>query len=775
MSITLLNTRTQATHYWRGSSGSLVETADISSTLTGAVERWVQHGYYNGSYTYAALGMSSESSYAGLIAGRSSSTEITASGDAGSFSGTVANADGSFVKNSFIGALDVLDAATAADPSASCSLTTYANQIPGASYTNATLYAKLQQLYPGMHSFYVLPTVTGNINFVVTNPTNVGMSDLYGFHDGTIDDLVCANAPGVSNLSTLPATVVFSGGDIDGNPDILEGNNWASAGAFCMWLLLSEQPPAYKVQVDMYFEGTDSPNIDVKWSYYKNGQEIPDPQNDEYLDACRLLIRCFAASSDMVTVEGLFDYIDEETDLRVMSNGAPDNRFVDFNFLLPSSDYIHTQFNSVADEISKTYDTATKILVYGITGKPSYLVWLFQIEETANENGIQYSEMWRLREPRKFESLYPDHTLTEFDDAKTEYSKIDLEVILHTGSSREDEEQDDDDNDDDDDDSVYPTPPDPDPWDDEEGIGFPGKAVLTRTYSMTEGITANVGSKLWSQSYFDVLKIQSNPIENIVSCKWYPFDLTDGTDTEIKVGDVAFGINGKLIPSIKVIDIGSVSYTGKYQSFLDSSPYTSLKLHLPYVGVVQLDAGDFRGTTISVQYIIDLVTGECMARVKRDGIPYEDYTGRMGVDIPLTSSDRVQTEMKALQSGIHTGAALVGNMINGDVVGAVAGAASGAMSVAGMDYSTQRSASPSSACGSYQNHAVWLEIMVPEYYVSSGFNTIIGRPVNRFMRLAGNFEDNDFVQVDQRADINIAMTGDENAELEALLTTGVYI
>lgn len=650
-------------------------------------------------------------------------------------------------------------------------ITNKANLVPWFNFTNATLYQKLKELYPTYNSFAYI-TSAGALGTLVPNPYSAGLNSNYNYASGAADDGFCNNAPGVS--SEIPSDVYgTTGTGYDGNPSELTGN-WSSADALGAYILLCDPIPDYKVKADMYFEGTDSPNIDIVWKCYKNNQEI-NPATDDYLNNSTIHIRSFAAASDMVTVEDLFDHVDEETGLRVISEPRSDNQCVDWDLPLTNTSYIHTMFNTIADQIARTYTTADKILYYGVTGKPAYLVWLFQIKEQGNEDGPQVSELWRLREPRTYSSLYPDHTLTEFTDGKSTYSKVDLEVVLHTGSNHDGEDEDDDDDDDDDDDSIYPVPPDPDPWDDQDGVGFPGHAVLTKTYSMTKAITANVGSKLWSQSYFDVLKIQSNPIENIVSVKWFPFNLNDGTDTEIKVGDVAFGINGKLISSIKVIDIGSVTYNGHYGNFLDCSPYTTLKLHLPYIGIVQLDAGDFRGTTISVKYIVDLITGECMARVLRDGIPYEDYTGHMGVDIPLTSSDRVQTEMKALTSGIHTGAALAGNLISGDVAGAVAGAATGALSIAGMDYSTQRSGAPSSACGSYQNHAVWLEVMYPQYYMSSGFSAIFGRPVNQFLTLRGNFSDGDFVQVDKRAKISIAMTGEENAELEQLLTEGVFI
>lgn len=315
-------------------------------------------------------------------------------------------------------------------------------------------------------------------------------------------------------------------------------------------------------------------------------------------------------------------------------------------------------------------------------------------------------------------------------------------------------------------------PPPVEDFEDHEGNGFDGNAVLTKTYAVTAATLQNIGQKLWTQDYFNVLKVQSNPIENIVSVKGLPMAFT-GTAEEIKVGDVAFGINGDKVASVQKITIGTIKYMGKYGNYLDFAPYTKTKLNLPYIGLIELDPADLFNSTLKIEYVIDLVTGQCMAILTLDGIPFMNVTGQMGFDIPITATDRVQTELRVASAAITAVGGAAGHMIGGDIFGAGIGGASSALSLMGADYTSQRTASPSPACASFANHLVYLLVDRPLYEgESAGYKHLHGYPCHKYMNLGSL---SGFVAVDARTDINIAMTSEENAMLEQLLTQGIYI
>lgn len=329
------------------------------------------------------------------------------------------------------------------------------------------------------------------------------------------------------------------------------------------------------------------------------------------------------------------------------------------------------------------------------------------------------------------------------------------------------------------DDGKYGTDPDIEAFDDADGIGFDGNAVLTKSYAVTAATLRNIGEKLWTQDYFNVLKIQNNPIENIIAVKAYPFDNAGASTENVKVGDIDFGVSGDIVPSVVKFSIasgsysGRIKYTGKYGNYLDLAPFTKIKVNLPYVGLIDIDPADIFNATLKVEYVVDLVTGQCMAKLTVDGIPYMNCYGNMGVDVPLTSSNRVQTELKQASAMVSAYGGAAGQLMSGDVAGAGINAAASTLSFMGADYATQRTASLSPACDTFANHAVFLLIEYPLFTgESAGYKHLHGYPCHKYMPLSSF---SGFVQVDKRADIQIAMTSEENAILENLLTTGVYI
>lgn len=651
-------------------------------------------------------------------------------------------------------------------------ITNRANLVPWFNFTNATLYQKLKELYPSYNSF-AFQTSAGALGTLVPNPYSAGLNSNYNYSAGSADDGFCNNAPGVS--SEIPSEIYgTTGTGYDGNPGELEGANWPSADALGAYLLLTENPPEYKIVVDMYVNGTTEPNLYIEWKGYKNNQVVT---NDPVINNSALYITCFAPY-DGDSISAYTVTSDNRHEINPAKKSLIPNKT--YYCKIGNYDFIKTMYNTIVSDVTRAMTEANKVIHYGINKKPESLFWFFQVEQETETNGLQYTDLWQLDEPREWSSLFPDHSLHEFTDSKTDYCEIDLEVVLHSGKSNNDKGDDNNNNNGDDGDGGDGRRggeiPDFDPY---IPTGFGGDAVLTKVYAMPADTLANVGNKLWSQDYFNVLKIQNNPIENIVSVKWFPFNPT-GTQETIKIGDVSFGITAHKVSRILSFDIGSYKYTGRTGrfNFIDNTPFTAIKLYLPYIGVYQIDASTMFNSTIAVKYYVDLTTGEVMAPVTIDGVPFMNPTGNIGVDIPLTATDRVQTELKTMSATIKTGAGIAGEVLTGDILGAAAGGATGALSVMGADYTQQRTGNPSSACGSFQNHAVYLTFEYPDSFDSYGYGHTKGYPCHAWKTLSAfgsGVGDSMFIQIDKRSEINIAMTSEENAELERLLTTGVYI
>lgn len=517
------------------------------------------------------------------------------------------------------------------------------------------------------------------------------------------------------------------------------------------------------VYFDVYIDGTDQPSIFVNWTA---GEELSPVTLSPRV--------CIGVPEALIEVE--------PHDIREYEGlNDPDitKWFVDVAGDFSYAGSYNTTYVSIYNHFLKYLNPLNRARVWGLDGIPSFVRLYLRMVD-----GERIGDLYRVviqkdgtPSAQKIDnSSNTDafNTVVRFHTGEPDYVLPDDSTNYPDGSNI---------------DGTGPGPYDPDhrpdPDDFTDPVGFDGNAVLTKTYAVSAADLQNIGQKLWSQAYFNVLKIQNNPIENIVSVKWFPFAQT-GTTEEIKIGDIPFGINGAKVPSVWQHDfVNAYTYNGHFNNFLDLAPFTVIKLFLPFIGFVQLDPGEIYKRPITISYFVDLVTGQCMARLYTDknqqgkGIPFQSFYGNMGVDVPLSSTDRVQTEIRAASVALSAVQGLPGQVLSGDILGAGASAAHGALNLAGMDYSTQRSSTQSPSCASYDCQDIYAEIIRPAADViqegeRTGYEHLHGYPTNKYLKLS-QIGLGKFVQVDRRTDIKIGMTSEENAMLERLLTEGVYV
>lgn len=529
-------------------------------------------------------------------------------------------------------------------------------------------------------------------------------------------------------------------------------------------------PIEQTVYLDVYINGTDKPSIAANWTA---GEDLGTAITPKVWIGCQ--------QAQIVIIP---DDITQEGGLSV-----PDTSkwFVDSagNFSYGGS-YSST-YLSIQQHFEQYLNPANKFIIWGLDGDPDYIRLYFQIINDAPGQGhAGIGDLVRLIINKDGTASYT--FVEDSQDTPGFYTVVRLHLQEEPDYVLPDEDPDYPHGSNIDGDGHGKYDPDniPDPDDFTTPIGFDGNNVLTTTYAVSAATLQNIGQKLWSQDYFNVLKIQNNPMENIVAVKYFPFAQT-GTNKEVKIGDVAFGINGIEVPSVYTKVIGHYKHTGHFKSFLDYAPYTSVKLFLPYIGWIQLDPADIMGCELYVTYYIDLVTGQCMARLRLDenqdgkAMPFMTCFGNMGVDIPLSASDRVQTEIRAISSGVSALGGLQGHLIQGPAGfgGAIGSVAQGALNIAGMDYTSQRTSNQSPVCSTFDCQDVYIMVERPaEEYVEpqadTGYKHLHGYPTNKYMTLS-SIPSGKFVQVDLRTDLQIAATGEENAALEKLLTEGVYV
>ena len=291
--------------------------------------------------------------------------------------------------------------------------------------------------------------------------------------------------------------------------------------------------------------------------------------------------------------------------------------------------------------------------------------------------------------------------------------------------------------------------------------------VLTTTYKMTRDRLKQLGSFLWGANIFDSFSlVNSNPIENIISCKDIPFSLSAGEDSIIKLGNVDTGVNGnKVSNNFGELTIGSLTIPKKYNNFLDLAPYTKVTIYLPYIGFKELDVTLIMGKTITVKYAVDVITGGCVAEIFCKNTRMYEFSGQVGIDIPITASNRAQVEAGYISNAVSGGA----DLLTGDVIGASESMLSSAFS----KYHYSSTNAPSPACVASINRTCYVIIDRPSYDNLKTFNHTRGRQCN-LSKTIGNLKG--YTICDKNLDLNgLRATDAEKEEIVNILSSGFFV
>ena len=316
-----------------------------------------------------------------------------------------------------------------------------------------------------------------------------------------------------------------------------------------------------------------------------------------------------------------------------------------------------------------------------------------------------------------------------------------------------------------DDDKGYDDNKDKDDDDDDTKVLSSGIGVLTSTFHMTKERITQLGQFLWGSSIFDEFSlINNNPIENIISCKAIPYNIS-GTTQEITLGNVKTGVNGeKISQNFNKQTIGTVAVAEHYHNFLDYAPYTNVIIYLPYIGFKELDTSLVMGKTLKIEYTIDVITGGCLAQIYVGKIRLYEFTGNIGVDIPITASNRAQVESAYISAGVG----VVSSAMNGNAIGV----ADSIIGAATSQYHYSGTGNPSPSCVSSTNRTCYVVIDRPQYQPLNAFNHTRGR-MCCLSKTIGNLRG--YTVCDKNVDISgISATDEEKEEIVNILSSGFF-
>ena len=279
-------------------------------------------------------------------------------------------------------------------------------------------------------------------------------------------------------------------------------------------------------------------------------------------------------------------------------------------------------------------------------------------------------------------------------------------------------------------------------------------------------------------------KLQTNPIEYILFvslCKFNP-----PTSGRMEIGFAGFGSGvsaQKISQQFMEINCGTIDYREQFCSFLDYK--SKVQIYLPFCGTHDLNVDDVMGSRINVNYLIDLLSGSCIARVKisrsvRATAPQDsrvndviyEFQGNVYLSMPISSTDWRGTyqALVGLAGGIVQGATSK-NPIVGMAGAAATGAADAIMSE---KVSVARSGQAGSAYGYMNNKKPYLILERPIQSVPVNWGGFEGYRSNvraKVSSLKGYTEtDPNTIWAD-----NIHCTDAEAEEIRSLFSSGVYL
>jgi len=316
-----------------------------------------------------------------------------------------------------------------------------------------------------------------------------------------------------------------------------------------------------------------------------------------------------------------------------------------------------------------------------------------------------------------------------------------------------------------DDDKGYDDNKDKDDDDADTAALSSGIGVLTSTFHMTKERIKQLGQFLWGSSIFDEFSlINNNPIENIISCKAIPYNIS-GTTQEITLGNVKTSVKGeKISQNFSKQTIGSVTIAEYYHNFLDYAPYTNVIIYLPYVGFKELDASLVMGKTLKIEYTLDVITGGCLAQIYVGKIRLYEFTGNIGVDVSITASNRAQVEGAYISAGVG----VVSSAMNGNATGV----ADSIIGAATSQYHYSGTGNPNPSCVASTNRTCYVVIDRPQYQSLKAFNHTRGR-MCCLSKTIGSL--NGYTVCDKSVDISgVSATDEEKEEIVNILSSGFF-
>lgn len=288
---------------------------------------------------------------------------------------------------------------------------------------------------------------------------------------------------------------------------------------------------------------------------------------------------------------------------------------------------------------------------------------------------------------------------------------------------------------------------------------------LWAVYNPTQSEVDAFGSWLWSSNPIEqIKKIFNDPAQGIIGIHKVFAPPSVAGRRDIKVGYISSGVNSNYIGAqYSVVNCGTVSVNEHFGNVFDYMPYTRVQCYLPFIGVVELDANDIMRGTVNITYGVDVLTGDCLAKisVERDdagGILYS-FPGNCAVRYPFSTGSYMSIV------GYAAGALATVATANIGMFGAVG-------QIFGNRPTIQHGGAFAGNPGATGPKKPYLIITRPQQALARKFNEFEGYPVNTTQVFS---DCKGFVRVKEVHLESINATDDELDMIEQILKEGVIV
>lgn len=304
---------------------------------------------------------------------------------------------------------------------------------------------------------------------------------------------------------------------------------------------------------------------------------------------------------------------------------------------------------------------------------------------------------------------------------------------------------------------------------------------LISAYNPTDVQLRLLAGKLWSDDFFDeIKKINNDPMEAVISLHLVPIHLTPSTTRSCKIGNYDSEITMPVIGTqFMNVSGGSIQVNERFASALDYSPYTTVYIHIPFVGIVPLDIDYIMKKTITVNYQVDILTGSAVAMVKCNNALLYTFPCDVAMKIPLTSSNHQALYQHAIDMAASVGdLAVSAGAVGGDVSPMAVGhstvrALESALSTVASKHSeVQKSGSITGAQGILDSYETYLIFHRPIQSLASDFAHFKGFPCNITYTLSSL---SGYTEVEYAHLEGVTATDAEKDEIQSLLYAGVIL